>query len=170
MVLQEYINSMEYSADFAASRHNLANLYSELEKPDDAVTQYEQAIRIDDRFFPAKVNLAVLYSQRVAKTKRPSACSVKSSGTSPNLYDAAYSLGLLLVEMQNYREAVTYLEKASRGLPERARIRYNLGLLYAHLQNIYGCRKPAACRTGPRTAKPRFSVWTGGFLPEKRHV
>jgi tetratricopeptide (TPR) repeat protein len=42
------------------------------------------------------------------------------------------------VELQNYREGVKYLEQASRGLPDRARIHYNLGLLYTHLQNITG--------------------------------
>jgi tetratricopeptide (TPR) repeat protein len=135
VVLQEYIDSMEYTADFAASRHNLANLYSELERPDDAVMQYERAIGIDDRFFPAKVNLAVLYSQR-GQNEKAERLLREVVRDEPELYDAAYSLGLLLVEMQNYREAVTYLEKASRGLPERARIRYNLGLLYAHLQNV----------------------------------
>jgi len=35
--------------------------------------------------------------------------------------------------MQQYGEAVGYLEQASRGLPERPRIHYNLGLLYQHM-------------------------------------
>lgn len=89
---------MEYSANFAASRHNLANLYNETDRPDEAVKQYEQAIRIDDRFFPAKVNLAVLYSQRGQneKAERLLRDVVRDE---PDLYDAAYSLGLLLVEM-----------------------------------------------------------------------
>jgi tetratricopeptide (TPR) repeat protein len=135
VVLQEYIDAMEYTADFAASRHNLANLFNNTGRPDDAVSQYEQAIRIDNRFFPAKVNLAVLYSQR-GQNEKAEQLLREVVRDEPELYDAAYSLGLLLVEMQNYREAVTYLETASRGLPERARIRYNLGLLYAHLQNV----------------------------------
>ena len=59
----------------------------------------------------------------------------------PEVYEAAYSLGLLLVELQNLREAVTYLERASRGLPERARIHYNLGLLYAQVGNIAGAER-----------------------------
>jgi len=53
---------------------------------------------------------------------------------------------LLLVELQNYPEAVTYLERASSGLPDRARIHYNLGLLYAFLQN------PAAAEKELRSA------------------
>jgi len=145
VVLEEYVAAMEYTADFSASRHNLANLYGKLERPDDAATQYEAAIRIDDQFFPAKMNLAVLYSQR-GQNERAERLLREVVADQPELYDAAYSLGLLLVELQNYPEAVTYLERASNGLPDRARIHYNLGLLYAFLQN------PAAAEVELRAA------------------
>ena len=134
-VLQEYIDAMEYMADFAGSRHNLANLYTELDRPEDAVKQYELAIGIDDQFYPAKVNLAILYSQR-GQNEQAERLLREVVKDEPELYDAAYSLGLLLVELQNYREGVFYLEKASNGMPERARIHYNLGLLNAQLQNL----------------------------------
>ncbi len=133
-VLKEYETAMEYTADFAASRHNLANLYSTLGRPDDAVKQYEQAIRIDDQFYPAKVNLAVLYSQR-GHNDAAERLLREVVADQPELYEAAYSLGLLLVEMQNYDEGAAYLELASQGMPDRPRIRYNLGLLYAQLHN-----------------------------------
>ncbi len=133
-VLLEYVNTMSYSADFASARHNLANLYSSLDRPEDAITQYQQAIRIDDQFYPAKVNLAVMLSQR-GENQQAEQLLREVVGNQPELYEAAYSLGLLLVEMQNYQEGVIYLAQASSGLPERARIHYNLGLLYAHLQN-----------------------------------
>ena len=135
VVIDEYITAMEYTGDFAGSRHNLANLYSKIDKPEDAVKQYEQAIRIDDRFYPAKMNLAVLYSQR-GQNKKAEKLLREVVRDEPELYDAAYSLGLLLAELQNYSEGVKYLEIASRGLPERARIHYNLGLIYAFQQNM----------------------------------
>ena len=135
VVLQEYVAAMEYSADFAASRHNLANLYSETDRPEDAIKQYEEAIRIDNRFYPAKMNLAVLYSQR-GYNKQAEKLLREVVRDEPELYDAAYSLGLLLAELQNWNEAVEYLEIAATGLPERARIHYNLGLIYAYLQNM----------------------------------
>ena len=40
VILQEYVTAMEYTADFAASRHNLANLYNETDRPEDAGLQY----------------------------------------------------------------------------------------------------------------------------------
>ena len=133
-VLNEYVEAMEYSADFAASRHNLANLYSKLDRPEDAVKQYEEANRIDGQFYPAKMNLAVLYSQR-GQNDQAEILLREVVADQPQLYEAAYSLGLLLVEMQNYNEGVAYLEQASKGMPERARIHYNLGLLHAQMQN-----------------------------------
>ena len=52
------------------------------------------------------------------------------------MYDIAYNLALLLVEMERHDEAVPFLESASAGMPERGRIHYNLGLLYQQQQNI----------------------------------
>jgi tetratricopeptide (TPR) repeat protein len=131
-VLKELEDAMLYSADFAASRHNLANLYAELGRPVDAIRQYEEAIRIDKQFFPATANLAVLYNQS-GKNEQAEQLLKEALAADPELYELAYSLGLLLVEMQQYGEAVGYLEKASKGLPERPRIHYNLGLLYQHM-------------------------------------
>jgi tetratricopeptide (TPR) repeat protein len=132
VVLKEFEDTMQYSADFAASRHNLANLHAELGRPEDAIRQYEEAIRIDNRFFPAAANLAVLYSQ-AGRNDQAEQVLKAALATDPGLHELAYSLGLLLVEMQQYGEALGYLEQASEGLPERPRIHYNLGLLYQHM-------------------------------------
>jgi tetratricopeptide (TPR) repeat protein len=132
-VLQQYEEAMLYSADFAASRHNLANLYSQLGRPEEAIRQYREAIRIDDQFFPAKVNLAIMLNQSGQNAEAEQLLK-EALAAQPEMYDLAYSLGLLLVEMQQYGEALAYLEQALEGLPERARIHYNVGLLYQHLQ------------------------------------
>jgi tetratricopeptide (TPR) repeat protein len=62
--LQEYVASMQYSGDFAFGRYNLANLYVALNQPEEAIRNYEAALKIDDLFYPAKVNLAMLYNGR----------------------------------------------------------------------------------------------------------
>jgi tetratricopeptide (TPR) repeat protein len=133
-VLKEFESAMEYSGDFSFARYNLANLYVELDRPEDAISHFEGAIRIDKLFYPAKVNLAITYNQQ-GRNEEAEQLLRDVVSEQPELYDIAYSLGLLLVERQKYREAVTYLEQAAQGLPERARIHYNLGLLYQHLQN-----------------------------------
>ncbi len=133
-VLQEYETAMNYSADFSYARYNLANLYIAMDRPQDAITQFEAAIRIDKLFYPAKVNLALAYNQR-GQNEQAEKLLREVVTEQPELFEVAYSFGLLLVEMQKYPDAVKYLERASKGLPERARIHYNLGLLYQHLQN-----------------------------------
>jgi Tfp pilus assembly protein PilF len=132
--LAEYIKAMEYSADFAASRHNLGILYTNLGQIDRARQNYEAAIAIDDLFYPAKVNLAILYSQtgrnRDAETLLRSVLKTRPGDT-----DVSYSLGLLLAEEKRYSEALGFLKTAARGTPERSRAYYNLGLLEQRLGN-----------------------------------
>ena len=139
-VLQEFEESMLYSADFYFGRYNLANLYLDLDRPQDAIANYKAAIRIDNRSYPAKVNLAMLYNS-LGQNDQAEKLLKEVVNSEPQLYEISYSLGLLLVEMHKESEAVAYLEKAANGLPDRARIHYNLGLLYQQLQRVGGAEQ-----------------------------
>jgi Tfp pilus assembly protein PilF len=123
---------MEYSADFASSRHNLGILYTNLGQPDRARENYEAAIAIDDLFYPAKVNLAILYSQ-MGRNKDAEALLRSVLKTRPDYPEVAYSLGLLLAEEKRYGDAVEFLKAATQGMPDRSRAHYNLGLLQQHM-------------------------------------
>jgi len=131
--LQEYVASMQYSGDFAFGRYNLANLYTALDRPEEAIRNYEGALKIDDLFYPAKVNLAMVYNGR-GENEKAEKLLRDVMAKHPELHDVAYSLGLLLAEMGKHKEALSYLETAAKGLPDRSRIQYNLGLLLQVLQ------------------------------------
>jgi len=131
--LTEYQKSMEYSADFAFGRYNLANLYAALKQPQKAIENYQAAIKIDTLFYPAKVNLAMLYNQ-MGKNDKAETLLREVDISQPEMYEMKYSLGLLLAEKKKYAEAANYLKQAAEGMPERARIHYNLGLLLQHLK------------------------------------
>lgn len=131
--LKEFESSMEYSADFATGRYNLGNLYATLHRPEDAIRNYRAAIKIDNLFYPAKVNLAMLYNQ-MGENNKAEILLREVMVEHPQQYEVAYSLGLLLAEMKQYKPAALYMEKAAKGLPERPRIHYNFGLLLAYLQ------------------------------------
>jgi tetratricopeptide (TPR) repeat protein len=131
--LEEFKDSMEYSADFAFARYNLANLYVTLNQQDRAIRYFKAAIHIDDLFYPAKVNLAMLYDQRGEKEKAEVLLREVLDGY-PDMHEVAYSLGLLLAEKRRYEEAAVYLKKAADGMPNRARVHYNLGLLLQTLE------------------------------------
>jgi len=132
-VLAEYRESMEYSADFAFGRYNLANLYAALKQPQKAVENYRAAIKIDNLFYPAKVNLAMLYNQ-TGRNDEAETLLREVAASHPEILEVQYSLGLLLAEEKKYAEAAGYLKKAAAGMPARARIHYNLGLLWQHLK------------------------------------
>jgi len=130
--LEDYRQAMRYSADFAASRHNLGNLYGNLGQFDKAERQFRKAIAIDGRFYPAKVNLAMLYN-RLGRNPDARALLQQVVADQPRLFEIHYSLGLLLAEEKNDDDAVVHLQKAAAGLPQRGRIQYNLALLQARL-------------------------------------
>ncbi|CAB1056048.1 probable deca-heme c-type cytochrome [Olavius sp. associated proteobacterium Delta 1] len=131
--LQEYQDSMEYSADFAFARYNLGNLYTNLRQPEKAVENFLGAIRIDNQFFPAKVNLAMLYNQ-MGRKGEAEALLREVVIDRPAQYDVRYSLGLLLAENKKYAEAAGHLLIAAKGLPGRGRVHYNLGFLLQQLK------------------------------------
>jgi tetratricopeptide (TPR) repeat protein len=125
--LDEYVEAMTYSLDFAFAGHNLGNLYAQLGDTERAAAHYRRAIAVDELFYAAKVNLAILENARGnnAEAER----LLRSVLTDfPDQADVAYSLGLLLAEMERVEEAVGYLERAAAGLPDRVRVHLNLGL------------------------------------------
>jgi predicted CXXCH cytochrome family protein len=132
--LAEYVNAMEYSADFAASRHNLGNYYSNTGETGQAITNYIESIRIDDEFFPAKVNLAMMYN-RIGENEKAKKVLQNVVENNPDQVQVYYSLGLLLAEMQEYDDALKYLQEAADRMPDLSRAHYNLGQLYAFKGN-----------------------------------
>ena len=131
--LEEFVASMEYSADFSFGRYNLGNLYVAMNQPEEAIRNYIAAIKIDNLFYPAKVNLAMFYNQK-GENGKAEVLLREVIQEYPEMYEIAYSLGLLLAEMKKYDQAAIYLEKAAKGMPEHARVHYNLGLLFQYLQ------------------------------------
>jgi tetratricopeptide (TPR) repeat protein len=132
--IKDYINVMNYSADFAASRHNLGNLYSNIGEVEKAEENYKEAIRIDNMFYPAKINLAMLYN-KMGENEKAEILLKDVVKNHPELPDTYYSLGLLMAEKGNYQEAAGYLQRASELMPDRPRIFYNLGLIQQYLKN-----------------------------------
>lgn len=131
-VLAEYRKAAEYTGDFAASRHNLGNMYANLGQTELAVTHYRKAIEIDDLFYPAKVNLAGVYN-RIGRNSDAEVLLRAVVKQHPDLSQIKYSLALLLAEEKKYEDAEVYLKAAVSEMPQHARAHYNLGLLQQQL-------------------------------------
>jgi tetratricopeptide (TPR) repeat protein len=128
--LAEYVDAMKRNLDFAASGMNLANYYANLQDSKQAERYYRMAIGVDDLFFPAKLNLAVLLSQQ-GNYDEAEKLLREVLADYPEQYDAAYSLALLLVGVNKMDEGLVYLARAAEGLPQQSRVQYNYGLLLA---------------------------------------
>lgn len=124
--LDDYRSAMLYNADLAAQRYSLGNLAANLDDDPQAIVDYEKAIAIDDQFYPAKVNLAMLYNRR-GDNREAEQLLREVVDQEPELYQIAYSLGLLLAEMQQYKDAEVYLGKAAAGMSGYGRVHYNHG-------------------------------------------
>jgi tetratricopeptide (TPR) repeat protein len=135
--LAEFEAAMEYSLDLPHAGHNLGNLYMRLGEPERAAAFYRTAVEIDDLFYMAKANLArILNSQ--GQNDEAEQLFREVLEDYPDLHDIAYSLGLLMAEMNRLPEAITYLEQAATGMSERSRIHYNLGLARQAVGDLTG--------------------------------
>lgn len=133
--LDEYRDAMEYSGDFAASRHNLGNWYFNHGDFVEAEKNFLASIEIDDEFFPSQTNLALLYN-RQGKNDKAELLLRNVIKANPGYGQTYYSLGLLLAEQKKYEQAVEQLQKAAELMPDYSRVFYNLGLLQAQLGNF----------------------------------
>jgi len=135
--LAEYRRAMEYSLDFAFAGHNLGNLSTRLGDAETAERYYRTAIAIDDLFYPAKANLAVLLNAR-GLNDEAEALLRSILEAYPEQYDVAYSLGLLLAEMGRYAEAERYLTLAAAGMPGHPGAERNLRAIRDYLAQVDG--------------------------------
>ncbi|MDH3999475.1 MAG: tetratricopeptide repeat protein, partial [Desulfuromonadales bacterium] len=138
--LEEFRAAMNYSADLAPQRYSLGNLEANLDNQSAAIDAYQKAIAIDERFYPAKINLALLYNQQ-GKNQQAKALMQQVVAQEPELYQASYSLGLLLAEMQQYNEAAQALRAAAKGMPNHARAHFNLGQVLLYLNRTIDAEK-----------------------------
>jgi predicted CXXCH cytochrome family protein len=127
--LNEYRKAQEYVADFPTGRYNLGNYYSKLNDMAMAEENYREAIAIDNLFFPAKTNLALIY-YRQGKTEQAAGLFNDMVINHPDVSDGYYYLALLYSEQQKYQDAISLLETAILRNVANPRISYNLGLLY----------------------------------------
>jgi tetratricopeptide (TPR) repeat protein len=138
-VLTEYRQAMDHSLDFAFAGHNLGNLAARLGDVREAERYYRIAIKIDDLFYPAKANLAVLLNAQ-GRNEEAEALLRSILDAYPEQHEVAYSLGLLLAEMGRYVEAESYLGRAATGMPDHPGAARNLQAVREYLSAVESVR------------------------------
>jgi tetratricopeptide (TPR) repeat protein len=133
-VLDEYLQTLKYTADFPTGKYNLGNFYSNKGDNLKAEKFYLDAIKMDNNFYAAKSNLALLYYNQ-GKFKEAENLFLDLIENHPEYTQGEYYLGLLYAEQKRYNEAAEMLEKATLKADVNPRIYYNLGLIYQYLNN-----------------------------------
>jgi tetratricopeptide (TPR) repeat protein len=131
-VLDEYLETLKYSADFPAGRYNLGNFYSNKGDFTNSELNYKRAIEFDSLFYPAKSNLAMLYYNN-GKLQEAESLFKDLIQNHPEYNEGNYFLGLLYAEQSRFKEAAEQLEIAATKMERNRRIYYNLGLIYQQL-------------------------------------
>jgi predicted CXXCH cytochrome family protein len=126
--MAEYFAAQEAVDDQPAAHLNMGVAYASLGQFEKAQEAYATALRLDPKFIPARVNLAMLLDERGKKTEAEAEFR-KVIAQDAEMGEAYYSLGLLLAEDDHrLEEAATTLAAAAQRLPDHPRVHYNHGL------------------------------------------
>lgn len=135
-MLADYEKRLRGNAELPGGRLNLAVLLSRQGRNSEAMEEYQQALKLDPYFVPARVNLVTLASgaqqlDEAERLLREGLALEKMPATDHG--NLAYMLALLLVEQGKLDQAPQWMETAAQALPQNTRIRYNQGLLLSRL-------------------------------------
>ena len=133
MAYLELFDAEMIDADRPEAHLNLGLLETRLRHPLEAENQYRTALRLDQNFTPALVNLADLDRMRGLDQEAVELLR-KAISTDPNNANIRHSLGLALVRQHNYADALPELRQASELAPDNARYAY----VYAIALNSIG--------------------------------
>jgi tetratricopeptide (TPR) repeat protein len=126
--LKEYTDVNLYVSDFPGGSYNLGILYANTGNLEKAAEAYRTALKTDNLFYMAKVNLATVDNQ-LGKNEEAERLLREVLNENPEIYQVNYSLALLLAEKGDLAESRKYFLKAAALMPEQPRILYNLALL-----------------------------------------
>jgi tetratricopeptide (TPR) repeat protein len=129
----ELFNAEMIDTDRPEAHLNLGLLETKLRHHSEAETQYRTALRLNQNFTAALVNLADLDRMRGLDQEGVELLR-NAMSIDPNNADIRHSLGLALVRQHKYAEALPELRQASEFAPDNARYAY----VYAIALNSIG--------------------------------
>jgi tetratricopeptide (TPR) repeat protein len=121
--IADYISTRRFNAERPESQLNLAALYVDQGRFQDAEQAYRAAIRLQPRFIPAYVNLAQLLSE--SGHEREADATLRAGlAQQPESADLHHALGLSLIRQKQPEPALTALARAAELAPHNARYGY----------------------------------------------
>jgi tetratricopeptide (TPR) repeat protein len=121
--ISDLIASELAAAERPETHVNLALLYAQMGRTNDAENELQTALRLDPNYVPAMVNLADLYRAQ-NRDDEGQRWLEKAIAAAPNAAEPIHALGLLKVRQKQYREALGLLAKAATLQPANVRYSY----------------------------------------------
>ena len=125
--MNEFNTYLEMHADSAGGQVNISNYHSRKNNSELAIEALKNAVKIDDHFNMARMNLAYMLSLD-QKYEEAEKVYLKVLEQEPYYSQAWYSLGLLYTETKNFAKAVEVFSKAIAREPDNLRMYYNKAL------------------------------------------
>jgi len=132
--IKTYEAAAKSRPDSASLRFTLGTLYEAEKRPDDAIAQYEEAIRLDGSLAVAKNNLAYLLADQGKDLDRALTLAQEAKAQLPDSPNASDTLGWVLFKKGVAGAAVDYLKEAVTGFPPN---HPDLGWVRYHLAQAY---------------------------------
>ncbi len=126
---QEFLETLEYSADFPTGKINLASFYHNTKELNKAEEFYKKALKQDKELHAIKINLALLYNSQ-GKFNEAEAMFKDYLKHVPEDGNTMFTYALFLSERKRYEESIICMLKASKQSPNNARIFYNIAMMY----------------------------------------
>jgi Flp pilus assembly protein TadD len=125
--VSERIESEMVSAERPESHMNLATLYTQMGRINEAEHELQTALRLDPSYLPVMVNLADLYriQQREGDAEK---LLEKAIALAPNAAEPIHALGLLKARLGHHQEALALFAKAAQLQPGTIRYAYVYGV------------------------------------------
>jgi len=123
----EFKEYLKMHSDSAGGQVNISNYHSRQNNKDQAIDALRKAVKIDNHFNMARMNLAFMLSID-QKYDEAETVYKKVLEQEPQYSQAWYSLGLLYSEQKKYEPAVDAFSKAIAREPDNLRIYYNKAL------------------------------------------
>lgn len=108
---------------------NLGSVYFEMGQVDNAIAEYEIALRMKDKYADAHFYLGEAYKKQ-GKTDQAIDEFKKATKYDPKHAGAYFELGLVYLKKNNYKQAIDALTKSREAQPMAADTLYYLGLAY----------------------------------------
>jgi len=145
---EEYLASLMSRPDSWDSHYNLGNYYLGQNRPNEALAEYDEAIKREPKSILTLVNAAMARA-RMGETGKAEEMLNEALKIAPDSAVVLYNLGLIKGEKQELPAAEKYLKEAFRIDPQMAGAAFNLCILTAPdhpAEALEWCRKAAVLR------------------------